>query len=62
MPDTTLLLRNVIMGVGIEITASYFYNRVFNLSLSDYKRKEFIYTRSKLFYVRYRMNKSSRIK
>ena len=60
--DVSLVLRNVILGVGVEVTVSYFFNRVYNLSLSDYKRKDFFYKRSKLFYVRQRMNKASRIK
>lgn len=60
--DVSLILRNVILGVGIEVTVSYFFNRVYNLSLSDYKRKEFLYKRSKLFYVRKRINRASRIK
>jgi len=60
--DVSLILRNVILGVGIEVTVSYFLNRVYNLSLSDYKRKEFVYKRSKLFYVRQRINRASRIK
>lgn len=60
--NVSLVLRNVILGVGIEVTVSYFVNRVYNLSLSDYKRKEFSYKRSKLYYVRSRINRSSRIK
>ena len=61
-PDVSLILRNVILGVGVEFTVSYFFNRVYNLSLSDYKRKDFIYKRSKLYYVRQRINRASRIK
>lgn len=60
--NVSLVLRNVILGVGIELTVSYFINRVYNLSLSDYKRKDFLYKRSKLYYVRQRMNRASRIK
>jgi len=60
--NVSLVLRNVILGVGIEVTVLYFVNRVYNLSLSDYKRKEFSYKRSKLYYVRSRINRSSRIK
>jgi len=59
--DVSLVLRNVVLGVGVEITVSYFFNRVFNLVLSDYKRKEFSYKRSKLFYVRHQLNRASRI-
>lgn len=60
--DVSLTLRNVILGVGVEFTVSYFINRVYNLSLSDYKRKDFIYKRSKLYYVRQRVNRASRVK
>lgn len=61
-PDVSLILRNVILGVGVEFTVSYFANRVYNLSLSDYKRKDFLYKRSKLYYVRQQMNRASRVK
>ena len=31
--DSTLILRNVISGVGIEVVVSFFLNRVFTLSI-----------------------------
>jgi ribosomal protein L19 len=60
-PNVSIILRNVIMGVGLEFTVSYFYNRVYRLSILDYKRKEFIYKKAKLYYLRQKLNKASRI-
>jgi len=60
-PNASLILRNVIMGVGIEIAVSYFYNRVYRLTVADYKRKQFIYRRAKLYYLRQKMNVASRV-
>jgi len=61
-PDVTILLCNRILGVGISVTASYFYNRLFYLTFSDYKRKKFIYKRSKIYFIKSRLNKQTRIK
>jgi len=60
--DVVLILRNVIMGVGIELIISYYLNRVFFLNVLDYKRKMNIYNRSKLYYIRNKVNRNSRIK
>jgi len=60
--EVTLILRNVIMSIGIEFIVSYYFNRIFFLSISDYKRKLNIYKKSKLYYIRYKLNKNSRIK
>lgn len=60
--NTTLILRNVISGVGIEVTVSFFLNRVFTLAILDYKRKQFLYRKSKLYYVRQKLNRASRVK
>jgi ribosomal protein L19 len=62
LPDVTFILRNVIMGIGVELTISYFYNRLFNFRISDYKRKSLNYKRTKLFFVRNKLNRASRIK
>ena len=61
--DTSFTLRNVLFGVGIEVTISYYYNRAFNKMLTlDYKRKKFLYRKSKLYYLRTKMNRASRVK
>lgn len=61
-PDVSLILRNVLLGVGLEFCISYYLNRIFYLSISDFKRKDFIYRRAKLYYVRLKINRSSRVK
>lgn len=60
-PDTTIKLRNILLGVGIEYSISYFYNRIFFSTLADYKRKRFVYKRSKLYYIRKKKNQASRV-
>lgn len=58
----TLILRNVIFGTGIEMLMSYYYNRLFkNTFTSDYKRKNFNYKSSKLYYLRFRQNQATKI-
>src|SRR5205807_1958954 len=39
VPDVTLILRNIIMKTAIEVTVSFFYNRIYKLKFLDYKRK-----------------------
>lgn len=60
-PDVTLILRNVIMKIGIELTVSYYYNRLYKLKFLDYKRKFFNYNRNRLFFIRKRVNRESQI-
>jgi len=48
---TSLCLRNIIYGVGIEVIASYYLNRLYSLEFSDYKRKRYNYSRHKLRYL-----------
>ena len=62
LPNTNIILRNVLLGVGVELSLSYFYVRIYNLHLSDYKRKRFSYKRAKLYFVRNRLNKFSGVK
>jgi ribosomal protein L19 len=59
--DVSLVLRNVIMKVSIELTVSYFYNRLYKLKFLDYKRKFYNFNRNKLYYVRNRINRESQI-
>jgi ribosomal protein L19 len=61
VPDVTLILRNVIMKVAIEVTVSFFYNRIYKLKFLDYKRKFFFFKKNKLFFLRKRLNRESRI-
>jgi len=60
-PETSLVLRNVLGDVGVELTFSYYYNRVFFLRVNNFKRKKLTYPRAKLFYVRHKLNKASRV-
>jgi ribosomal protein L19 len=60
--DVSFILRNVLLGVGLEFNISYYLNRVFFLNVADFKRKYFIYQRAKLYYIRLKLNRASRIK
>jgi ribosomal protein L19 len=60
--NVTIRLRNILLGVGMEYTVSYYYNRLFQLQIKDYKRKRFLYRRSKLYYIRAKKNRASRVK
>ena len=60
-PDTGLILRNVIVGVGIELIVSYYYNRTYNLSFMDHLRKSYYVRGSKLFHVRKKTNVVSKV-
>ena len=61
VPDVTLILRNVIMKVAIEVTVSFFYNRIYKLKFLDYKRKFYFYNKNKIFFIRKRLNRESRV-
>lgn len=60
--NASFILRNILSGVGVELTISYYYNRAYRFTVADYSRKEFYYKRAKLFYLRKRLNRASRIK
>jgi ribosomal protein L19 len=60
LPDLCLILRNIIIKTGVEVTISYFYNRAYNLSFLDYKRKFYTYNKNKLYFIRERLNQESR--
>lgn len=48
---TSLCLRNIVYGVGMEVIASYYLHRIYRLEFSDYKRKRYNYSRHKLRYL-----------
>lgn len=61
--NSIIKLRNVLYGTGVEITVLYFLNRLYkNLFMSDYKRKQFLYRSSKLYYLTDKENRNSRVK
>jgi len=62
LPESTLILRNILGNVGIEVCFSYFYNRVFLMRLNSFKKKKNYYIRAKLYYIRYKLNRASRVK
>jgi ribosomal protein L19 len=61
VPDVTLILRNIIMKTAIEVTVSFFYNRIYKLKFLDYKRKFYFFNKNKIFFIRKRLNRESRI-
>lgn len=61
VPNTTLILRNIIMKVAIEIIVSFFFNRIYKLKFLDYKRKFYFFNKNKLFFIRKRLNRESRV-
>jgi ribosomal protein L19 len=61
-PESSIILRNVLSSISVELTVSFYYLRIFFSRFDDYKRKKFSYTRSKLFFLRKKLNKYSRVK
>lgn len=61
MPNTTIILRNIIMKVAVEVTVSFFFNRIYKLKFLDYKRKFYFFNKNKIFFIRNRVNKESRL-
>jgi len=60
-PNASVILRNILSRIGVELTISYYYNRAYNFTFSDYKRKEYYYKRAKLYYLRDRLNQESKV-
>jgi ribosomal protein L19 len=50
--DVMLIVRNILMKIGIEVMASYYYNRLYRLKILDYKRKAASYVKNKLYFLR----------
>jgi len=60
--NVTLTLRNILFSIGVEMSMSYYSNRLFkNTFMSDYKRKNFNYKLSKLYYLRLKENQATKI-
>jgi len=60
--NASFILRNVLSGIGIELIILYYYNRVYKFFIHDFKRKDFGYRQSKLYYLRNRLNRETRVK
>jgi|ERR1700742_729067 len=61
VPDVILILRNIIMRVAVEVIVSFFYNRIYKLKFLDYKRKFYFFNKNKIFFLRKRLNRESKI-
>jgi ribosomal protein L19 len=61
-PNLSFILRNIIIGVGIEMVFSYFGHRLFRLYIEFFKKKQAVLHRARLFYIRSRVNRHSRVK
>lgn len=59
--DLVIILRNIVLKTGVELTFSYFYNRAYKAKFLDYKRKFYNFNKNKLYFIRYRMNRESRV-
>ena len=59
--NTTFIFRNVLQRVGVEFIVSYYMNRLYNMEFNDFKRKHFHYNKSRLFYLRSRINRESKV-
>jgi|ERR1700722_1100540 ribosomal protein L19 len=61
MPNTSFFLRNIILGIGIEMIFLYFFKRLYFLKLYDYKRKFSFLNKNKLFLLRKKNNQKSTV-
>jgi ribosomal protein L19 len=57
----SFILRNVILGIAIELRVLYFLNRQYSLEFSDHKRKFDILKKNKLLEIRFEKNKKSKV-
>ena len=62
MPNTSFKLRNIVLGIGIEMIFLFFSKRLYFLKLHDYKRKFKFINKNKLFYLRFVKNQASKVK
>jgi len=60
-PDTSFILRNTIMQIGIELKVSYYYNRVYKMTFLDFKRKQYTYRKKRMFTIRYTLSRNSKV-
>ena len=60
--NTAFTLRNILSSIAVESIFGFFEARVFTPTFYDYKRKKFHYNRSKLYFLRNKLNRYSRVK
>lgn len=51
-PESSIILRSFVSGIGIECIFSYYYNRLYSLRMKDYKNRSFGYMRAKFYFLR----------
>lgn len=61
VPNVIIVIRNIILKVAIELIVSYFYNRIYTLKFLDFKRKFFTFNKNKLYFLRKRVNRESKV-
>jgi ribosomal protein L19 len=61
-PEFSLRVRNILATTAVELQLAFYYNRAFFLKVNDFKRKEFHYNHSKLYYIGVKSNKELRVK
>lgn len=59
--EVSFILRNVILGVAIEVRVLYFLNRQYSLTLVDFKRKFDSLNKNKLLEIRSGLNRKSKV-
>lgn len=58
---TMVHLRNIMTSIGLELKIAYFLKRIYKLTFNDFKRKSFRYNKKRLYYLRDRMHRQSRV-
>jgi ribosomal protein L19 len=61
VPNMILVLRNLVLKTAIELTLLFFYNNGYSSTFLDYKRKLYSFNKNKLYFLRYRLNRESRV-
>lgn len=59
--DSMFMVRNFVQDIGVEFVFSFFYNRLYFLKVKDYKQKAFVFSRAKFFFLRQRLNQSTKV-
>jgi ribosomal protein L19 len=59
--ESMFMVRNFVQNIGVEFVFSYFYNRLYFLKVKDYKQKSFVFSRSYFFFLRQRLNQSTKV-
>lgn len=60
-PNTSIILRNVILGIGVEIKCNLYYNRIYRMKVLNYRKKNVSFSTSKIYFLRNRANNETRV-